>query len=256
MRLLHTRPDCLGGRDARGSRGRMAETSHQGRRSGGAAQRRGDPGTDERQPVPLRRLRQHRPRHPRGHRSSGEGPMKPFRYDRAEDISGAVATLAREQAGMFLAGGTNLVDLMKLDVVQPDVLVDVRRLTSAEIEDLPDGGLRIGAAVTNSALAADRRIRSRYPALAQALLFGASGQLRNLATTGGNLLQRTRCAYFYDTTTPCNKRETGTGCSALEGCNTDHAILGASRHCVATHPSDMAVALTALDAVVHVQGPA
>ena len=182
--------------------------------------------------------------------------MKPFRYERADGVSGAVATLVRERTGEFLAGGTNLVDLMKLGVMEPDVLVDVRRLASPEIEDLPDGGLRIGAAVTNSELAADPRIRSRYPVLSQALLSGASGQLRNLATTGGNLLQRTRCAYFYDTTTPCNKREPGTGCSALEGCNKDHAILGASRHCVATHPSDMAVALTALDAVVHVQGPA
>ena len=182
--------------------------------------------------------------------------MKPFRYDRAGDVSGAVATLAAEPAGMFLAGGTNLVDLMKLGVMEPDVLVDVRRLTSPAIEDLPDGGLRVGAAVTNNELAADRRIRCRYPVLSQALLSGASGQLRNLATTGGNLLQRTRCAYFYDTTTPCNKREPGTACSALEGCNKDHAILGASRHCVATHPSDMAVALTALDAIVHVEGPA
>jgi len=181
--------------------------------------------------------------------------VKPFRYERAEDISGAVATLARERTGEFLAGGTNLVDLMKLEVMQPDVLVDVRRLTSAEIEDLPDGWLRIGAAVTNSELAADLRIRSRYPVLSQAVLSGASGQLRNLATTGGNLLQRTRCAYFYDTTTPCNKREPGTGCSALEGCNADHAILGASEHCVATHPSDMAVAMTALDAKVRIQGP-
>jgi xanthine dehydrogenase YagS FAD-binding subunit len=181
--------------------------------------------------------------------------VKPFRFDRAGDISGAVATLAREPDGEFLAGGTNLVDLMKLEVMQPDVLVDVRRLTSGEIEDLPDGGLRIGAAVTNSELAADRRVRSSYPVLSQALLAGASGQLRNLATTGGNLLQRTRCVYFYDTTTPCNKREPGTGCSALEGCNKDHAILGASPHCVATHPSDMAVALAALDAVVLVRGP-
>jgi len=181
--------------------------------------------------------------------------VKPFRYDRAADIPAAVGTLAREPAGVFLAGGTNLVDLMKLGVMQPDLLVDVRRLTSAEIEDLPDGGLRIGAAVTNSELAADRRIRSRYPALSQALLSGGSGQLRNLATTGGNLLQRTRCAYFYDTTTPCNKREPGTGCSALEGCNKDHAIFGASRHCVATNPSDMVVAMTALDAVVRIQGP-
>jgi xanthine dehydrogenase YagS FAD-binding subunit len=181
--------------------------------------------------------------------------VKPFRFDRAGDISGAVATLAREPDGEFLAGGTNLVDLMKVGVMEPDVLVDVRRLTSGEIEDLPDGGLRIGAAVTNSELAADRRVRSRYPVLSQALLAGASGQLRNLATTGGNLLQRTRCVYFYDTTTPCNKREPGTGCSALEGCNKDHAIFGASRHCVATHPSDMAVAMTALDAVVLVRGP-
>ena len=182
--------------------------------------------------------------------------MKPFRYDRAGDISGAVATLAAEPAGAFLAGGTNLVDLMKLGVMEPDVLVDVRRLTSAQIEDLPGGGLRVGAAVTNSDLAADRRVRSRYPVLSQALLAGASGQLRNLATTGGNLLQRTRCVYFYDTTTPCNKRDPGTGCSALEGCNKDHAILGASGHCVATHPSDMAVAMAALDAVVRTQGPA
>jgi xanthine dehydrogenase YagS FAD-binding subunit len=181
--------------------------------------------------------------------------VKPFRYDRAGEISGAVATLAREQAGVFLAGGTNLVDLMKLDVMTPDVLVDVRRLTSAQIEDLPNGGLRIGAAVTNSELAADQRIRSRCPVLSQALLSGASGQLRNLATTGGNLLQRTRCVYFYDTTTPCNKREPGSGCSALEGCNKDHAIFGASRQCVATHPSDMAVAMTALNAVVRIQGP-
>jgi xanthine dehydrogenase YagS FAD-binding subunit len=181
--------------------------------------------------------------------------VKPFRFDRAGDISGAVATLAREPDGEFLAGGTNLVDLMKLGVMEPDVLVDVRRLTSGDIEDLPDGGLRIGAAVTNSELAADRRVRSRYPVLSQALLAGASGQLRNLATTGGNLLQRTRCVYFYDTTTPCNKREPGMGCSALEGCNKDHAIFGASRHCVATHPSDMAVAMAALDAVVLVRGP-
>ena len=182
--------------------------------------------------------------------------MKPFRYDRAGDVSGAVATLAAEPAGMFLAGGTNLVDLMKLGVMAPDVLVDVRRLTSDQIEDLPDGGLRIGAAVSNSLLAADWRVRSRYPALSEALLSGASGQLRNLATTGGNLRQRTRCAYFYDTTTPCNKREPGTGCSAVDGYNKDHAILGASSQCVATHPSDMAVAMTALDAVVRTQGPA
>ncbi len=181
--------------------------------------------------------------------------MKPYRYERAEDVSGAVARLAREPHARFLAGGTNLVDLMKLEVETPDVLVDVRRLTSDSVEESSDGGVRIGAAVTNSDLAADWTIRSRYPVLSQALLAGASGQLRNLATTGGNLLQRTRCVYFYDTTTPCNKREPGSGCSAIEGRNKDHAILGASEHCVATHPSDMAVAMAALDAFVVVQGP-
>src|SRR5215218_7997992 len=145
--------------------------------------------------------------------------MKPYRYQRARDIPGAVAAVAGEPNATFLAGGTNLVDLMKLGVTAPDVLVDVRRLTSDRIEELPDGGVRVGAAVPNSDLAADRTIRSRFPVLSQALLSGASGQLRNLATTGGNLLQRTRCVYFYDTTTPCNKREPGSGCSAIEGHN-------------------------------------
>jgi xanthine dehydrogenase YagS FAD-binding subunit len=180
--------------------------------------------------------------------------MKPYRYQRARDILGAVAALAEEPNATFLAGGTNLVDLMKLGVMEPEVLVDVRRLTSDTVEELPDGGVRIGAAVTNSDLAADRTIRSRYPVLSEALLSGASGQLRNLATTGGNLLQHTRCVYWQDTTTPCNKREPGSGCSALDGHNKNHAILGASAYCVATHPSDMAVAMTALDAFVVVQG--
>lgn len=181
--------------------------------------------------------------------------MKPYHYEQAKDIPGAVAALAEQPNATYLAGGTNLVDLMKLEIMMPDVLVDVRRLTSDRIEETEDGGVRIGAAVTNSDLAADRTIRSRYPVLSQALLSGASGQLRNLATTGGNLLQRTRCVYFYDTTTPCNKREPGSGCSAIEGHNKDHAILGASEHCVATHPSDMAVAMTALEAFVNVHGP-
>src|SRR5215211_2250140 len=181
--------------------------------------------------------------------------MRPYNYVRAQDVAGAVATLAEAPNAAFLAGGTNLVDLMKLGIETPDILVDVRRLTSERVEDLEDGGLRIGAAVPNSVLAADRKVRTSYPVLSQALLAGASGQLRNVATTGGNLLQRTRCVYFYDTTTPCNKREPGSGCSAIEGHNKDHAILGASEHCVATHPSDMAVAMAALDAVVRVQGP-
>ena len=181
--------------------------------------------------------------------------MKPFRYERADDVSAAVAMLAKAPQAAFLAGGTNLVDLMKLQVATPDTLIDVRRLTSDRIEELPDGGLRIGAAVSNSDLAADRTIRRRYPVLSEALLSGASGQLRNLATTGGNLLQRTRCVYFQDVTTPCNKRKPGSGCSAREGFNRELAILGWSEACVATHPSDMAVAMVALDAVVHTLAP-
>jgi xanthine dehydrogenase YagS FAD-binding subunit len=181
--------------------------------------------------------------------------MRPFRYERPTDVPGAVAMLAAAPNGAFLAGGTNLVDHMRLGIAAPDVLIDVRRLTSDRVEELPDGSLRIGAAVSNSDLAAERTIRRRYPVLAEALLSGASGQLRNLATVGGNLLQRTRCLYFQDVTTPCNKREPGSGCSALEGFQRDAAILGASQACVATHPSDMAVALTALDAVVRTEGP-
>jgi xanthine dehydrogenase YagS FAD-binding subunit len=181
--------------------------------------------------------------------------MRPYAYVRAHDVDNAVSTLAEAPNAAFLAGGTNLVDLMKLGVQTPDVLVDVRRLTSTHVEDLEDGGLRVGAAVPNSVLAADRKVRTRYPVLSQALLAGASGQLRNVATTGGNLLQRTRCFYFYDTTTPCNKRVPGSGCSATEGLNKNHAILGASEHCVATHPSDMAVAMTALEAFVNAHGP-
>jgi xanthine dehydrogenase YagS FAD-binding subunit len=181
--------------------------------------------------------------------------MRPFRYERPTDVSAAVTMLVDAPNGAFLAGGTNLVDHMRLGVATPDLLVDVRRLTSDRIEQLPDGGVRIGAAVSNSDLAADRMIRRRYPVLSEALLAGASGQLRNLATVGGNLLQRTRCVYFQDVTTPCNKREPGSGCSAREGYHRELAILGASQACIATHPSDMAVALAALDAVVRTQGP-
>jgi len=181
--------------------------------------------------------------------------MTPFRYERASDASAAVAALAAAPHAVFLGGGTNLVDLMKLGVATPDLLVDVSRLPFDRVEPLPDGGVRIGATVRNSVLAADSTIRARYPVLAQALLAGASGQLRNLATTGGNLLQRTRCVYFQDVTLPCNKRAPGSGCPAREGYNRNLAILGASEACVATHPSDMAVALAALDAVVRVQGP-
>lgn len=181
--------------------------------------------------------------------------MIPFEYRRAEDTRGAVTTVAAEPAAAFLGGGTNLVDHMKLGLASPELLVDVTTLGMDEIERLPDGGVRIGAGVRNSDLAADPLIRAEYPMLAEALLSGASGQLRNLATTGGNLLQRTRCVYFQDVTTPCNKREPGSGCSAIDGYTRYHAVLGASQHCVAVHPSDMAVALAALDAVVRVSGP-
>jgi xanthine dehydrogenase YagS FAD-binding subunit len=181
--------------------------------------------------------------------------MKPFRYERASDASTAIAMLDQAPEGAFLGGGTNLVDLMKLGVAQPQVLIDVSHLPNNRVELLPDGSVRIGAAVRNSDLAADRTIRSRYPMLTQALLAGASGQLRNLATTGGNLLQRTRCVYFQDISKPCNKREPGSGCPAREGYHRNLAILGASEACIATHPSDMAVAMVALDAVVRVLGP-
>jgi xanthine dehydrogenase YagS FAD-binding subunit len=181
--------------------------------------------------------------------------MTPFRYERASDGHSAVATLSAAPQGAFLGGGTNLVDLMKLGVEQPELLVDVARLPYDSIDVLGDGTVRIGAAVKNSVLAADRTIRTQYPVLSQALLSGASGQLRNLATTGGNLLQRTRCLYFQDVTKPCNKRHPGSGCPAREGYHRNLAILGASDACIATHPSDMAVAMAALDAVVRVQGP-
>ena len=181
--------------------------------------------------------------------------MIPFDYRRAEDVDGAVATVSRDPNAVFLGGGTNLVDHLKLGVASPELLVDVTGLPLDGIAPLPGGGVRVGAGVRNSDLAADPIIRSRYPVLSQALLSGASGQLRNLATTGGNLLQRTRCVYFQDVSTPCNKRAPGSGCSAVDGYARYHAILGASQQCVAVHPSDMAVAMTALDAAVLVQGP-
>jgi xanthine dehydrogenase YagS FAD-binding subunit len=178
----------------------------------------------------------------------------PFDYRRADDPAGAVATVVGAPGAVYLAGGTNLVDHLKLDVARPDLVVDVTGLPFDRVEPRVDGGLRIGATVRNSDLAADPVVREHYPVLSQALLAGASGQLRNMATTGGNLLQRTRCPYFQDVTTACNKREPGSGCSAVEGYHRYHAILGASPDCVAVHPSDMAVALVALDATVRVLG--
>lgn len=176
--------------------------------------------------------------------------MREFGYERVFDVSGAVALLGADPEARCLGGGTNLVDLMKSGVERPGRLVDVRELPLDRIEFVPGEGLRVGATVTNSDLAAHPEVRRRYPALAQAVLAGASGQLRNMATVGGNLLQRTRCGYFTDLAKPCNKRVPGSGCPAVQGEHHNHAVLGASAHCVATHPSDMAVALTALDAVV------
>jgi len=178
-----------------------------------------------------------------------------FQYTRANDVADAVRMIATDPTAKFIAGGTNLIDLMKEDVERPSRLIDISRLPLKTVEETAGGGLRIGALVPNSDLAYHPLIEQRYPMLSSAILAGASQQLRNMASTGGNLLQRTRCAYFYDTATPCNKRQPGTGCSAINGINRGHAILGASDSCIATHPSDMCVALTALDARVHMVGP-
>ena len=193
----------------------------------------------ERQHLPLRRLFQHR----RGdHRSRREAGMKPFTYERARSPAEAAAAAARNPGAKFIAGGTNLLDLMKLQIETPAHLIDVNGLALDKIEPTPDGGLRIGALVRNTDLAADARVRRDYAVLSRALLAGASGQLRNKATTAGNLLQRTRCPYFYDTNQPCNKRQPGSGCAAIGGFSRQHAVVGASDACIATHPSDMAVA--------------
>lgn len=181
--------------------------------------------------------------------------MKPFTYERASDAQSAVNAVAENPGAKFLAGGTNLLDLMKLEIERPTHLVDVGRLPFAGFEETAAGGLKIGGAVSNSKLAAHPIVRERYPVLARAVLSGASGQLRNKATTAGNLLQRTRCDYFYDTAKPCNKRQPGSGCSALGGPHHYGAILGASEACIATHTSDMAVALTALGASVETMTP-
>jgi xanthine dehydrogenase YagS FAD-binding subunit len=182
--------------------------------------------------------------------------VRPFHYERAADAAHAVALVEDAPEARFLAGGTNLVDLMRLGVETPSLLIDVSRLPLDRIEETALGEMQIGAAVRNSDLAVDPTIRARYRVLSEALLNGASGQLRNLATVGGNLLQRTRCVYFQDVTKPCNKREPGAGCPAREGEHRNLAILGHSEHCVATHPSDMAVAMAALGARVRVRGPA
>jgi xanthine dehydrogenase YagS FAD-binding subunit len=179
-----------------------------------------------------------------------------FQYARASDVADAVRRIAADPDAKLIAGGTNLIDLMKQDVERPSRLIDISQLPLKAVEETAGGGVRIGALVPNSDLAYHPLIERRYPLLASALLAGASQQLRNMATTGGNLLQRTRCYYFYDTATPCNKREPGSGCAAIDGLDRIHAILGASESCIATHPSDMCVALAALDATVRSTGPA
>jgi xanthine dehydrogenase YagS FAD-binding subunit len=181
--------------------------------------------------------------------------MKPFTYERARTPAEAAAAVMRHPGAKFIAGGTNLLDLMKLQIEAPAHLVDVNGLALDKIEATPEGGLRIGALVRNTALAADERVRRDYSVLSRALLAGASAQLRNKATTAGNLLQRTRCPYFYDTDQACNKRQPGSGCSALGGITRQHAVIGASQACIATHPSDMAVAMRVLDATVETVKP-
>lgn len=181
--------------------------------------------------------------------------MKPFTYERATSPAQAAAAVARNPTAKFIAGGTNLLDLMKLQIEAPAHLVDVNGLALDKIEATPEGGLRVGAMVRNTALASDERVRRDYGVLSRALLAGASGQLRNKATTAGNLLQRTRCPYFYDTDQPCNKRQPGSGCSAIGGVNRQHGIIGTSQACIATHPSDMAVAMRVLDASVETVRP-
>jgi xanthine dehydrogenase YagS FAD-binding subunit len=179
-----------------------------------------------------------------------------FSYQRASDIDGAVCELHKNPKAQIIAGGSNLIDLVKYNIVKPSGLIDITRISGlSDISGLADGGIKIGSMVTNAAAARDPSVNNRFPLLSSAILAGATPQLRNAATTGGNLNQRTRCYYFYDTATPCNKREPGSGCPALTGLNRIHAILGTSDQCIATHPSDMCVALAALGAVIHVTGP-
>jgi xanthine dehydrogenase YagS FAD-binding subunit len=182
--------------------------------------------------------------------------MIPFQYTRATDVADAIKQIATDPSAKFIAGGTNLLDLIKYDVEEPTRLIDISRLPLRKVEETAAGGVLIGAMVPNTDLAYHPLIEARYPLLSRAILAGASQQLRNMASTGGNLFQRTRCFYFYDATTPCNKREPGSGCSAIDGVNRINAILGTSAACIATHPSDMCVALAALEATVHVAGPA
>ena len=244
MRLLHIRPDHVGGRA-------LERTVRAGRRGG--------EGIHERQHLPLRRVSEHRGRDSKS-AARREGGMKTFQLTKPKDSAQASAATSKAKTAQqgadlrFIAGGTTLIDLMKLNVEQPQNLVDVNRLPLDKIEATPDGGLTIGATVRNSELAWHPVVRKNYAVLSEAILSGATVQIRNMATTAGNLLQRTRCVYFRDTAMPCNKREPGSGCGAINGFNRSLAILGTSEQCIATNPSDMNVAMVALEATVHVRG--
>src|SRR5882757_6888696 len=252
MRLLHTWADLLGRGGARRDQGRRPESCERRLDRAAATDGRRAARANERQHLPLRCLFQHRRRNHRGRR---EESMKSFTYERAKSPTEAAVAAARIPGAKFIAGGTNLLDLMKLQIETPTHLINVNGLALDKIETIPDGGLRIGALVRNTDLAAHPRVRRDYGLLSRALLAGASGQLRNKATTAGNLLQRTRCPYFYDTNQPCNKRQPGSGCGAIGGFSRQHAVIGVSHACIATHPSDMAVAMRALDATVETVRP-
>src|SRR5437016_8690255 len=247
MWLLHIRTNHVSG-------GALERTVRTGRRGGERVY--------EWQYLPLRRVSQHRRRHSKcsAKRQAAKSRMKTFALTRASDSAQAIATAAKATTAQqgaeirFVGGGTTLIDLMKLNVEQPKTLIDINRLPLDKIEALPDGGLTIGAVVRNSDLAYHPLVKKNYPVLSEALLSGASPPLRNMATTAGNLLQRTRCMYFRETNMPCNNREPGSGCSAITGVNRSLAILGTSDHCIATNPSDMNVALAALEATIHIRG--
>src|SRR4051794_4628378 len=241
MRLLHTRADLLGGGNAGRGQGGDPQPCHLGFERAGATHECRAARTHERQYLSLRRLLQHCRS---DHGSGREAGMRPFSYERASSPAEAAAAAARVDGAKFVTGGTNLLDLMKLEIEAPRHLIDVNGLALDKIEDTSEGGLRIGALVRNSDLAADARVRRDYAVLSRALVAGANGQLRNQATTAGNLLQRTRCPYFYDTNMPCNKRQPGSGCGAIGGYSRHHAIVGVSDACIATPPSDMAAAPT------------
>src|ERR1700704_6234015 len=245
VRGLHAWADLFGRGGARRDQGRRPEPCERRLDRSAATDGRRAARANERQHLPLRRLFEHRRRDHRGRR---EESMKPFTYERAHSPAEAAAAAGRVQGAKFIAGGTNLLDLMKLEIETPTHLIDVNGLALDKIETTPEGGLRIGALVRNTDLAADPRVRRDYGLLSRALLAGASGQLRNKATTAGNLLQRTRCPYFYDTNQPCNKRQPGSGCAAIGGFSRQHAVVGVSEACIAVQPSDMAGGMRALGA--------